>query len=74
MDSIHKLAIFLIWTLTIGQLTFDLAHWFFVIKYWNLSLKLKAFFAKENELKFNKISRILYFSYILFIIVLAAGF
>jgi hypothetical protein len=41
-DELSKMAYGLACLLTIGQFTIDLAHWVFAIKFWDLSLKLRA--------------------------------
>lgn len=40
ISSLDTVVTALIWTVSLFQLTFDLAHWIFVLKYWNLSLKI----------------------------------
>ena len=59
--------------LTIGQFTIDLAHWVFAIKFWDLSLKLKA--SVQNKMhKASKLSAIIFYSFILVLLVLSAVF
>lgn len=41
-DELSKMAVGLACLLTVGQFTINLAHWVFAIKFWDLSLKLKA--------------------------------
>jgi hypothetical protein len=59
--------------LTIGQFTIDLAHWVFAIKFWDLSLKLKAS-VQNKEHKASKLSAIIFYSFILVLLVLSAVF
>lgn len=41
-DQLSKMTYGIACLLTIGQFTIDLAHWVFAIKFWDLSLKLRA--------------------------------
>lgn len=47
--------------LIIGQFAFDLAHWFFVAKYWNLSLKIQAQLLNKPEN--TRLSLIVYYGF-----------
>jgi len=57
--------------LTIGQFTIDLAHWVFAIKFWDLSLKLRAS-VLNKELKAEKLSNYIFYSFIFVLLVLTA--
>ena len=48
-DELSKIAVGLACLLTVGQFTINLAHWVFAIKFWDLSLKLKASVEKKEQ-------------------------
>jgi len=44
-----------------GQCAFDLAHWYFAIKYWNLSIKMLAVINQKDDKKYNKITKVIFY-------------
>ena len=54
--------------LIIGQFAFDLAHWFFVAKYWNLSLKIQAQLLNKPEN--TRLSLIVYYGFQIVLLIL----
>ena len=72
-EELSRMAYGLGCLLTIGQFTIDLAHWVFAIKFWDLSLKLKAS-VQNKEHKASKLSAIIFYSFILVLLVLSAVF